>query len=488
MAQLHFGAGQPALGPDFWNNLTTYVAGVIAHSVELQELHANRSHYKILTEKVALSNQVNIPSILIKLADILPSAASVLSATGTDGRSSVPRENGAAATAGQTPPAQGKRGAKPHKGGPPWRKPWAMDFVELKYSGVQSVLKRSSGNERRLFNNVDAIVRVTDRQKFSLLNSKLGQDVLYNPRRGELCIRLRGNVGEPVLQTLKTRLQAIDRVVDSVDAMANAKDLVTCEEITLEKVVFTYTDGASRAEGAEPKRWRATLDLSKPRVVIHLENSNPHLRIEDLLTRLANSPNGITLLTQILPLTLPLLTTLDRIQNTWREPAKAGKGSLTIQAKSLDWMTLRYDLSPSPNRPRVLHINIRGRLRDGALWWHVYRSEKEVESAPPDLFDQRLRKVWEARNTRWRALGTGAATEINDKMLTLLLGLDQTVREAVMAAAGSSVGCAGNVQKGGQGQGQGPLGQTAQGQQSQSGVQGQQGQQAGSRNQPLTLD
>lgn len=470
MARLHLGASQPALDQDFWNNLTTYVAGVITHSVDLQELHSNKFHYdKMATKQGALPSHVTVPSIFIKLADILPSAASVGSAAGTNSRSPVPRENNPATTAGQPTPGQDKSGAKPHQTSSNSRKVWAMDFVELRYCGAQSVLNKSSANGRHLMNTMDAIVRVTDRQKFSLLNSKLGQDVLYNPRRGELCIRLRARVGEPVLHTLKTRLQAVDRLVESVDAMARAKDLITCETITLEKVVFTYTDGVPRAEGAEPKRWRATLDLSHPRVVLHLEDSNPHLRVEDHLTRLANSPSGISSLTRVLPLTLPILTVLDRIQNTWRDSAKAGKCSLTVQAKTLDWMMLRYDLPPSPNRPQSLLINVRILSRNGTLWWHVFRSGKEPEDGPQDIFDQRLRKVWEARIAPWRALGTGAATGVNDKALKVLLGLDQTVREVVKDTAG------GNAQKPGQGQGA-------------QGGQGQQGGQTGSRNKPLTLD
>lgn len=463
------------MGPDFWNNLTTYVTGVISHTVNLQEFHNSKFRYEqVSTKDGASSSQVNIPSIFIKLSDVLPSAVSTQSAAGTDGRLSALRENDLAAKTGLSPSAQDSRsekaGATPPKGRSIGRKPWATDYLELKYCGVQSV-SRKSADGRHLMNSLEAIVRVTDRQKFSLLNTKLGQDVLYNPRRGELCIRLRGNVGVPVLETLKTRLQAVDRVVDSVDAMARAKDSVTCEKVTLEKVVFTYTDGTPRAEGAEPKRWRATLDLSKPRVVVHLEDANPQLRAEDLLTRLVSGAGGITALTTILPLTLPLHTTLDRIQNTWREFARTARGSLTIQQKSLDWVTLHYDVPPSPGRPRALHINVRARTRNGALWWHVYRSDKATADGAPDYFDQRLRKVWEARNAPWRALGTGAATQIGDKALKLLLGLDQMVREAISPNGANPGQGAGGAQRGGP-QGGGP--------------QGQQG--AGSRNRPVTLD
>ena len=451
MAQLHLNVGQPALGPDFWNNLTTYVTGVIAHSVDLQELHASKLQYEQASNKnTALSNQVVVPSIFIKLSDILPTAANAGNASDTDRASSALRGGDATAKTGQSPTGPESRldrsGSRSNKGYSGARKPWAVNFVELRYCGVQPASKKHG---RHLMNTMDAIVRVTDRQKFSLLSKKLGQDVLYNPRRGELYIRLRGNVGKPVLHTLKTRLQAVDRVVDSVDAMARAKHLITCEKITLEKVEFTYTDGVPRAEGTEPKRWRATLDLSKPRVVVHFEDTNPHLRVGDLITRLVNGPGGISALTTILPLTLPIFTTLDRIQNMWRDLAKTGKGSLTIQQKSLDWIILQYEIPPVANRPRALHINIRARLRNGVLWWHVYRSDKASGDAAPDIFDQKLKKVWEARNAPWRALWSGAATQIDDKALRLLLGLDQVVRDAAGVGTGQA---GGNAQKGAQGQ------------------------------------
>ncbi|MBE3045479.1 hypothetical protein IMZ48_23620, partial [Candidatus Bathyarchaeota archaeon] len=433
MAQLHLGVGQPALGPDFWNNLTTYVTGVISHSVDLEEFHRSKFHYepRMSNKNGALSSEVNVPSIFIKLSDILPSAADTQGAAPVDARVSALRENGSAAKAGLSPSAQdahsdriGARSQKRSTG----RKPWAKNFVELKYCGVQSVSRKAGAEGRHLINNMDAIVRVADRQKFSLLNTKLGQDVLYNPRKGELCIRLRGNVGVPVLQTLKTRLQAVDRVVDSVEAMARARNLITCEKVTLEKVVFTYTDGFPRPEGTEPKRWRVTLDLSKPRVVVHLEDANPHLRIQDLLTRLVNGASGISALTVILPLTLPLLSTVDRIQGTWRELAKAGKGSLTVQHKSLDSLTLHYDMLPAPpGRPRALRIEVYAQERDGVLWWRVCRSDKARDAAP-DEFDARLRKVWEARTAPWRGLASGAATRVDDKALNLLYGLDKMIR------------------------------------------------------------
>lgn len=472
--------------------MTTFFAGVIAHTVDLQALHNSKFHYDTQPRKnAALSKQVVVPSIFVKLSDVVPSAAEsqVGAAALQDGdRTQEPHPDGSGAK-GSKSPSVGPSGV---------RKPWAKDFVELRYCGVQSVLKKVDSGDRHLTNNVDAIVRVVDRQKFSFLNTKLGQDVLYNPRRGELCIRLRGSVGEPLIDMMQTRLQLVDRVVDSLDAMAKAKATVTCEKVTLEQVVFTYTDGAARPEGTEPKRWRVTLDLSKPHVVVHLGEGNPHLRAADFITRLANSPSGISSLTMMLPLTLPILTTLERIQSMWRESSQAGKGSLTVQLRSLDWYALSYDVPPLGNRPRSVKIDVRARFRDGKLWWHVNRPGMTHAESEQDIFGQRLRKVWDAKGAPWKALTTGAATEVDDKVLKLLLGLDQTVREAVLSGQGGPAPGGGAAQGANRG---GPAAQAEKMQRAQQAhhmqqlQQAQQAQQAqaqqaatGSRNKPVTLD
>lgn len=469
--------------------MTTFFAGIIAHTVDLHALHSSKFRYDSQPKKnAALSKQVVVPSIFVKLSDVVPSAA--------ESRVAVALQDGDRA---QESRSDGNKGSKPSSAGPPGaRKPWAKDFVELRYCGVQPVLKTVDSGDRHLTNNVDAIVRVVDRQKFSFLNTKLGQDVLYNPQRGELCIRLRGSVGEPLIQMMQTRLQLVDRVIDSLDAMAKAKAMVTCEKVTLEQVVFTYTDGVARPEGTEPKRWRVTLDLSKPRVVVHLDEGNPHLRAADFITRLANSPSGISSLTTMLPLTLPILTTVERIQSTWRESSRAGKGSLTVQLRSLDWYSLSYDVPPLGNRPRTLKIDVRARFRHGKLWWHVHRPDMTHAESEQDIFGQRLRKVWDAKGAPWKALTTGAATEVDDRVLKLLLGLDQTVREAVLSGQG------GGPPGGGGAQGVN-RGQSAQAEQMQRAQQAhhmqqlQQAQQAqaqqaqqqaatGSRSKPVTLD
>lgn len=436
---------EPGLGITFWNNLTTFVAAVIAHATDLAELHRRRFRYENRGNKnLSLPNEVAVPSLFVKLSDVLPTAGeqSDHSLLPDEKHQPLPPSNTDSLKDGSLPPASNmneafetRRVESPRRPTGA-RKPWAADFVEIRYSGVQSIPGGNSTSARQLTCGQDAVVRVLDKKKFALLTGKLGHDVFYNAHRGEFCVRLRTSVGASVVQTLKTRLQAIDRVVDSLDAMRVAKGAIKCEQVTLEKVVFTYTDTGA-AEGA--KRWRVSLDLSKDSIVLGLENGNPHLRVLDHLTSLVNAPRGISNLILVLPMSLTILTVLDKIQNTWKDLAKNDKGALVITAKSLDWITLCYELPETPNRPRSVRIDVRARTRNGKLWWFVNRADQEDQ----DYFAQKLRKVWEARNVPWRSLSSGAATQIDDRSLNLLLGLDQTVREAVI---GSPAGGSGGAQ------------------------------------------
>src|SRR5690606_428230 len=127
-----------------------------------------------------------------------------------------------------------------------------------------------------------------------------------------------------------------------------------------------------------------------------------------------------------------------------------GRGSLTITHKTLDWLTLGYDLPEGAGGPRGAKIDVRLKKRDGRLWWYLTRADKPSGTPPllnaagaaagqgqqeqpqgQDYFGQRLRKVWEARNVPWRALVSGAATDVNDRALKLLQALDHTMKDAV---------------------------------------------------------
>ncbi|PKS06363.1 hypothetical protein jhhlp_007111 [Lomentospora prolificans] len=447
-SKLRLQLGQPGLERAFWNNLTMFVTAVISHATDLAELHHNRFRYeKRANKNFSLPNEVVIPSIFIKLSDILPTAADQgeYALTLEDKHHRTPQLHIEPSKDGtsQSPTNNSDMAALPKSGAkrtpPGTRKPWAADFVELRYSGVQSIPSKDSASARQLTCSMDAIVRVLDRKKFSLLSGKLGHQVYYNPGRGEFCIRLRTRVGTSIVRTLTTRLQAIDRVVDSLDAMRSTKGAIKCEQVTLEKVIFTYTD-AGGSDGA--KRWRVSLDLSTESIAIDLEMGNPHLRVIDHLTSLVNAPGGISHLTLVLPMSLTILTILDKIQNAWKEIAKHGKGALIITPKALDWITLCYELPETPNRPRSVRIDVRARIRNGKLWWFVRRSDQEEQ----DFFAQRLRKVWEARNVPWRSLSSGAATHIDDRSLKLLIGLDQTVREAVLGTGTGPNAAANNAQ------------------------------------------
>ncbi len=332
------------------------------------------------------------------------------------------------------------------------RKTWAVDFVQILFKGVELLSPddtRTPGDnssaraERRLGVVAEARLFVTDKSKFSLLKGKVDHDVAFNARTGQFSLNLRAEVGRTITETLENRLRAIERLVGFLDAIRKQNQGTRCESVTLRRLVFTYGGGPSERpagqDGADaappPKRWKVTLDLASGKDVgIELEKGNPHARVLDYLVKVANDPISFESIPYFLSITLPLQRDLEKMEESWGELQRVGRGELAIFPKSLDWFTLTFALPRVvPGVPRQVSIDVKLRLRNGQGWWHFYRAEGNAKG--DDEFSKAFQRLWEGRGQHWKGVTTGVIASPELGTGECLAAIDMVIRAVIEGSA-----------------------------------------------------
>ncbi|KAH6610878.1 mediator of rna polymerase ii transcription subunit 14 [Trichoderma cornu-damae] len=440
--RLPLNKGAPQLSGAFWENLNLFAAGMIAQSVDMRELHRR----KIKSQSngsidLSLPQQVRMPSIEVALSAIFPT----MMQDGAEG--AAPQSNGVIEPSEDMQILalmRSKSGASPSS-----KQPWAENMVAIRFKGVHSVSGREGASEGHVARHdlvctSDAVIRVRRPAKFLALKGMVGRDVSYNPQRGEFILQIQRRVTEPIFDILKSRIKAIDRFVNFVEAMDKSKGSIISESITLKGVVFCYSAPPSAPSSEEagapvqaPERWRVKMDLSNDEIDIHIDKGNPHLRVIDLARDLASTEGGIGSLMAWLPVSLPALKAIDQLDAQWDELSKKGQGRLNFSMKSLTWMNLKYTVfkaggAGEKSRKSTICLDVRIRPRRGEGWWHAWRSDTD---ATDDEFNRALKAVWDGRGTNWLGLATGAAAQANDGVMDMLLAIDKAIRGVIPAAA-----------------------------------------------------
>lgn len=381
-ARLPLSKGHPDLSDAFWNNLTIFATGMIAQAVDMRELH--RLRIKSRTNEsmdLAMPQQIRLPSIQVALSAMFPSMV-------YDG------------------------GSKP--GG---RQPWANNIVTVRFKGIES-------NDDTLTCVSEAVLRVRKPSKFAALKGTVDRNLSYNATLGEFCLRVQHAVGEPVLALLKSRIKAIDRFVNFLEAMDKAKGAIVGELVTLREIRFLYQTST------DSKQWRITLDLSRDEIAIDIDRGNPHLRVVDLMQRLVNSDGGIGALMGWLPASLQALEAISTIETRWEDLPPKRAGQVEFSMKTLTWLSMQYTLA-GPSAKKV-SLQVRTKTRRGEAWWHVWRSDgADAGQAPDDAYTPALKTVWEGRGDGWMGLTTGAAARSEGGIVAMLLAVDDAMRSVV---------------------------------------------------------
>lgn len=397
----------------FFHELTVFTAAMIAQITDLRRFQMLKiDHATEARVNKALPPGVRVPAIKVKLSDIL-----------------------------QRPGSTGARAGK----GPSW----ALDSVRIMFLGIRngaqvkppdkdeatsgSAADQPAHNEHKLTTLVDARFKVADPERFSMLNCNVERDVVFNKQLGVFALHLQTELGTPIYEILKRRLQAIERLVDCVDAIRRCDRDVRCEKITLQKITFSYSQFSKTEAGAqrkEPiKRWIATLDLSADEIQLHLEKNDPQLRIIDVYHQLLNSDLRFGQLPYFLSITSPLQSALDTIEAAWTGLTCDNKGRVEVYATHLDCFNIHYVLpgaDEGSERRAVLRVQLKERKNN--LFWWVFRGEPGAIKNPDDVFKKALESVWGAAGREWRNLGSGAACPLGNGIETLLKAVDDAVR------------------------------------------------------------
>ncbi|KAL1878665.1 mediator complex subunit [Diaporthe australafricana] len=366
----------PKFSVPFFTDLTTLTTGMIAQISDITTLRKSNIQYTVKpTNNPYLSSRLRMPALFVRFAAILPPQ-------GGEHKTQQTRDS------------------------------WASEFVQIIFRGVRNPASASS----RCFTvSADVRVVVKDKSKFSLLKGHVDHDVFYHPRNGYFRLHLRTEIGKSFIDTLATRLKALDRLVEFVAAINSRADTVKCESVTLRKVVFTYgppTTEQPSADGQASTPWRVVLDLARSeKVSVTLEKGNPHVRVRDMLDNLVNSPVGFEQLPFWLQTSLRLHRGLDAMEDSWVDIASNNQGDLQVVPRALDWLSVHLKLPALANKSaRHLCLSVRCRQRRGQLWWSVERAKRSGDSPKKDVdeFDAALQPVFDARGEGWLGQGKSA--------------------------------------------------------------------------------
>lgn len=314
------------------------------------------------------------------------------------------------------------------------RAPWAQDFVQILTRAVYD----RGGPRHEVVREAKVMVR--DKSKFSLIKKGfIGHDVYYNPKIGQFRMTVRVACAESCIPLVATRLKAIDRLVDFVASINDRTTGVTCDSVTLRKLIFTYGD-VNSDDPVSDGRYKVTLDLARDEEVnISLELNNPHIRIWDMLKKLVNSPLGLEQLPYWLQTTLPVYRAFDSIENTWDGLSKDSQGFFEAVPRAVDWITVHFEIPASQsvtnNKPsRKLRLSVKARHRNGLLHWHVERYSRE--GGQPDGFDKALQPIFTSRVTAegWEGLQSSAVAPVGRSIESLLARISDAVKAMATGA------------------------------------------------------
>ncbi|KAI1090748.1 MED14-domain-containing protein [Rostrohypoxylon terebratum] len=417
--KLPLSSSAPNLEDKFFTNLTIFTAAMIAHQTDLKALHKRRIKQASRSGvNYSLPANMKVPSIFIRLSDIL---------------------------------------RQPHSGESDKRiARWAHNFVEITFRGVHTLPRRlqissgeksdtnegggSIGQQKELLGvSLDARIKVSNPDRFGLLKGHVERDVAFNKAIGVFALRLETKIGSTILDTLTNRLEAIDKLADCIDAIRRSDRDIQCEEITLNKVVITYSDRqkSSGVNAIEPRndRCKATLELGREKINLALNRGNPQSRALDHFRHLINSNLRCGKLPFYLSSTLPVHRALDSVELAWDDLAINNRGRVEIFAAHLDWFNIRYHLPGSNRSPQIsrrLTLQIRLQNRREGLEWELTRVEPGKIAKPDDEFKQVLEKVYNSDGRTWRSLGDSAASKTDHRVGELIKAVDEAIRRLAM--------------------------------------------------------
>ncbi|KAI7488118.1 MED14-domain-containing protein [Hortaea werneckii] len=301
-----------------------------------------------------------------------------------------------------------------------WKR-WAADIVRLFNHGIEGSETLAAGE----VGNVRHDVRLSlEPGKLKRLRQTLTRSretgIAFNGTGG-LAMQLRTPFGESFLERLRKRLQSVERLDRYVTVLQRLG--FHCTTVTLDRLAFTYSEVFSLSA-----QLTSAADGNGP---VHLKleptDSNPHCRVRVSLEQLLNSKdaNAFENFAHILPLTLPFLKTVERLEAT-----HASKRSLVVRTRSSTWYTIAYK---APLPACTFDLRARGRQNGNttSVKWHLAEA-KTAGLTKPEGWKEAIDKFWHQKGERWFGLGDSLIADSQgiEAALKDLDGLVQTFESA----------------------------------------------------------
>jgi mediator of RNA polymerase II transcription subunit 14 len=505
----------------FWSSLDVLATGVMTQnnirSFLLQRGVHTKSDESLVETVPGLPSSIPIPVVLAKLSDVVPFLMPKMGsemqfsdkATGIQGQfmdvTSDPNKLRLPQLDLIAPASRSRRGTLGGRAmakGPSSSQPkaqnmsWVYDMVKVAFKGFSTQSGAGSG---ATYNNnkspslcVSKVsIRALDPDFFKFLNGKsLGGDVVFSLETGEFVVSICHDMGIDIGDLIVARVNAIDRLVDFVEAMNHVPPGIRYTSIKLDEVKFTYPDTRNLT------RWPVQYDLSGPSIRVNLDAKDPHLPAESLISRIANGGNGISAVMKWLPITLDLFAAINIILAIWEDPEKThippynpatqqaalplptppqqtprlkskklSKQQQQAQQQqmqqmqqpppqrsricnvranptSLEWLTLQYFvIMPSGLRGDVL-LHIRIFYDEPSPWWCIdcttatiefpdaVSTTRVLDAADLEFFDM-IRRICDENNLPFKTMSNtpAASTRSAKSTAETLIKLDERVRE-----------------------------------------------------------
>ncbi|KAH8676654.1 mediator complex subunit MED14-domain-containing protein [Tricladium varicosporioides] len=378
----------------FLNTLHIFITGILSHYANLKALHAKRALFTLHGTRKLLT-AVRLPSIYVRLSSLIKFDASTSS---------------------------------------------SKDIVKLTFQGLEALHETSEARmlllqrpdqqptpsatvTQGLTPKEDKLMVVTEARinlapsAMRSMAERIDRDIAFDSEKGFLALRLRSRIGESVIPSLIERALRVQRLVNFVTVLHKHEKSIECENISLGKIIFTYpvtTDNrdAMDVDGATTQSYKAIVDFSASDndMKLVLEKGNPQLLIVDHLTRLLNGKEGLDSVATLLPLSLPVVRSLDAVEVAWASVSKA-IGDVFVFVRAIDWYIIRYSLASTASLPSgVLKISfeIKLRQRRGVPWWYIIRIDNR---GPGDELDNSLRSVWNLNGPGWQGMRVSAVAQ-----------------------------------------------------------------------------
>ena len=255
--------------------------------------------------------------------------------------------------------------------------PWANEAVTLTFQGIDhatsSAVHLASARMETPIPNITALA------------SSIDSSIAFHPTNGAFSFRLLNSVGVSTIPSLLTRLSSIERLIHFLYIIKHHK--LRCNAVSLDHLEFTYSTTPSTLKAMMHFPSDVSMRISFPK-------SNPHLRVQDYLTKLLRMSGGLNHTLPLLQVTLPLLRTFSFLETT---------PGISILPRSAEWYLVRYQGSRS-------RWDIRLRLRRGEVMWFLKDIgvwKEHVDDKGKRILKRLDVKVEEAFSEMERASGEG---------------------------------------------------------------------------------